>query len=181
MELIGVGWYYRQHIGILKVIAEPSFGSQAYACSAKFVGTADKPGRRLYADWSRPQMLANPDFICVIDDDVSVLKSIVRLLHADQLEARSFEAAEDFLAHARKHKVHLAVLDLWMQKMNGLEVQARLREISPETKVIFISANALPEMRAAALKAGAIAFLEKPFDAEFFLFIARQALPPVLL
>ena len=67
-----------------------------------------------------------------------------------------------------------------MPKMNGLEVQARLREMSPETKVIVMSANGVPEMRAAALKAGAITFLEKPFDAELFLFLARQVLSPVV-
>jgi two-component system, NtrC family, nitrogen regulation response regulator GlnG len=61
-------------------------------------------------------------------------------------------------------------------KMNGLEVQARLREMSPETKVIVMSANGVPEMRAAALQAGAVAFLDKPFDAELFLFLVRQAL-----
>ena len=125
-------------------------------------------------------MLAKPDSICVLDDDASVRKSIVQLLDSDQLKARSFEEPEALLAHARKHTVPLAVLDVRMPKMNGLEVQARLREISPETKVIVISANEMPEMRAAALKAGAISFLEKPFDAELFLFLTRQALSPTV-
>ena len=74
-------------------------------------------------------MLAKPDSICVLDDDASVRKSIVQLLDSDQLKARSFEEPEAFLAHARKHTVPLAVLDVRMPKMNGLEVQARLREI----------------------------------------------------
>ena len=121
-------------------------------------------------------MPAKPDFICILDDDASVRKSIVQLLGSDELKAWSFEAADDLLAHASKHTVSLAILDVWMPKMNGLEVQARLREMSPETKVIVMSANVVPEMRAAALKAGAIAFLEKPFDAGLFLFLVRQAL-----
>jgi FixJ family two-component response regulator len=121
-------------------------------------------------------MPAKPDSICILDDDASVRKSIVQLLDSDELKAWSFEAAEDFLAHASKHTVYLAILDVWMPKMNGLEVQARLREMSPETKVIVMSGNGVPETRAATLKAGAIAFLEKPFDAELFLFLVRQAL-----
>jgi two-component system response regulator FixJ len=121
-------------------------------------------------------MPAKHDSICVLDDDASVRKSIVQLLASDELKARNFEAAEDFLAHASKHTVSVAILDLWMPKMNGLEVQARLREMSPETKVIVISANGVPKMRATALKAGAVAFLDKPFDAELLLFLVRQAL-----
>jgi FixJ family two-component response regulator len=121
-------------------------------------------------------MPEKPDSICILDDDASVRKSIVQLLDSDELKARNFEAAEDFLAHASKHTVPLAILDVCLPKMNGLEVQARLREMSPETKVIVISANGVSEMRTAALKAGAIAFLEKPFDAELFLFLVRQSL-----
>lgn len=121
-------------------------------------------------------MPAKPDSICILDDDASMRKSIVQLLDSNELKARNFEAAEDFLAHASKHMVPLAIVDVWMPKMNGLEVQVRLREMSPETKVIVMSANGVPDMRAAALKAGAIAFLEKPFDVELFLFLVRQAL-----
>jgi len=125
-------------------------------------------------------MLTKPHSICILDDDTSVRESITQLLDSDQLKARSFEDPEEFLAHASEHAVPLAVLDVRMPKMSGLEVQARLREISPETRVIVMSANGLPEMRAAALKAGAISFLEKPFDVELFLFLTRQALrPPV--
>jgi FixJ family two-component response regulator len=124
-------------------------------------------------------MPGKPNSICVLDDDASVRQSIVQLLASDELKARSFEAAEDFLARASEHTVSVAILDLWMPKMNGLEVQARLREMSPETKVIVMSAKGVPEMRAAALKAGAVAFLDKPFDAELFLFLVRQALSSV--
>jgi FixJ family two-component response regulator len=121
-------------------------------------------------------MPAKRDSICVLDDDASVRKSIVRLLDSNKLKTCNFEAAEDFLAHASKHTVSVAILDLWMPKITGLEVQARLREMSPETKVILMSANGVPAMRAAALKAGAVAFLDKPFDAELFLLLVRQAL-----
>jgi len=121
---------------------------------------------------------AKPDSLCIIDDDASVRKSIAQLLDSDQLKSRGFEDPEDFLVHASKHPVSLAILDVWMPKMNGLEVQARLRKVSPETKVIVITANGVPEMCAAALKVGVIAFLEKPFDDELFLLLVRQALSP---
>jgi DNA-binding NtrC family response regulator len=48
------------------------------------------------------------ELICILDDDPSVRDSIEQLLHSDELRARSFEDAEDFLAHARSHPVPLA-------------------------------------------------------------------------
>jgi CheY-like chemotaxis protein len=154
----------------------PLSGKQSTHLADKLIGTADKPKPSFVRELVTTAMLTKPHSICILDDDASVRESITQLLDSDQLKARSFEDPEEFLAHASEHTVPLAVLDVRMPKMSGLEVQARLREISPETKVIVISANGLPEMRAAALKAGAVSFLEKPFDVELFLFLTRQAL-----
>jgi FixJ family two-component response regulator len=74
-------------------------------------------------------MPAQPNTICILDDDASVRSSIVQLLDSDGLKAQSFEDAEVFLAHARRHGASLALLDVWMPETSGLQVQARLREI----------------------------------------------------
>ena len=66
--------------------------------------------------------------------------------------------------------------DVWMPETNGLEVQARLSEVSPGTKVIVMTARETPTIRTAALEAGAFAFVIKPFDDEAFLSLVRQAL-----
>ena len=121
-------------------------------------------------------MPAQPESICILDDDASVRHSIVQLLDSDGLKALSFEDAEAFFAHARSHAVPLAVLDVWMPETSGLEVQARLREVSPDTKVIVMTGRETPAIRTAALEGGAFAFLAKPFDDEAFLSIVRQAL-----
>jgi FixJ family two-component response regulator len=121
-------------------------------------------------------MSPEPDSICILDDDASVRHSIVQLLDSDGLKAQSFEDAEDFLTHARSHAVPVAVLDVWMPGTNGLEVQARLREVSPDTKVIVMTGRETPAIRAAALEGGAFAFLAKPFDDEAFLSLIRQGL-----
>jgi two-component system nitrogen regulation response regulator GlnG len=121
-------------------------------------------------------MPPQPKSICILDDDASVRHSIEQLLDSDGLTAQSFEVAEDFLTHACTHAVSLAVLDVWMPKTSGLEVQARLREVSPDTKVILITARETPAIRAAALEGGAFAFLAKPFDDEVFLSLVGQAL-----
>ena len=79
-------------------------------------------------------MPAQTESICIVDDDSSMRRSIQQLLDSDDLMALTFENAEDFLAHARSHPVPLAVLDVWMPGTSGLEVQARLNEVSPDTE-----------------------------------------------
>ena len=116
------------------------------------------------------------DSICVLDDDPSVLNSLQQLLDSDGFAAHTFDTAEKFLAHAQQHAVTLAVLDVWMPIMGGLEVQEQLRVCSPKTKVIVITAREEPAIRDAALAGGAFAFLLKPFDDTVFLAAVRQAL-----
>jgi two-component system nitrogen regulation response regulator GlnG len=121
-------------------------------------------------------MSAQPASICILDDDASVRSSMVELLDSDGLTAQSFEDAEVFFAHAGTHAVSLALIDVWMPETSGLQVQARLREISPDTKIIMMTGRETSAIRIAALQGGAFAFLVKPFDDEAFLCLVRQAL-----
>jgi DNA-binding NtrC family response regulator len=114
--------------------------------------------------------------ICIVDDDSSMRRCIQQLLDSDGLIALTFKNARDFLAHACSCPVSLAVLDVWMPETNGLEVQARLNQVSPDTKVIVMTARETPAIRTAALEAGAFAFVLKPFDDEAFLSLVRHAL-----
>ena len=70
----------------------------------------------------------------------------------------------------------LAILDVWMPETNGIEVQERLHELSPDTQVIVITGREESTIRAAALAGGAFAFLAKPFEDEAFLALVRGAL-----
>jgi FixJ family two-component response regulator len=117
--------------------------------------------------------------ICVLDDDFSVLNSLRELLDSDGLEARTFDNPELFLAYAQENPVKLAVLDVWMPQMTGIDVQERLREVSPETLVVIITGREESAVRAAAMEAGAFGFLAKPFDDEVFLGMVRSALGEV--
>jgi FixJ family two-component response regulator len=121
-------------------------------------------------------MPAHTESICIVDDDRSMRRSIQQLLDSVGLMALTFENAEDFLAHSCSYPVSLAVLDVWMPETNGLEVQARLNEVSPDTKVIVMTARETPAIRTAALEGGAFAFVLKPFDDEAFLSLVHQAL-----
>ena len=121
-------------------------------------------------------MSAEPEPICIVDDDVSVRNSIEQLLDSDGLRAQSFEEADDFLTYAHSHAVPLVVLDVWIPKISGREVQKQLQVVSPNTKVIVVTAREVLAIRVAAMEGGAFAFLMKPFDDEVFLSLVHQAL-----
>jgi FixJ family two-component response regulator len=114
--------------------------------------------------------------ICILDDDSSVLRSVQVLLASDGSEAEVFDSPNKFLSYARDRAVKVAVLDVWMPEANGIEVQKRLHELSPGTRVIMITGREAASTRADALKGGAFAFLTKPFDDEAFLNAVHRAL-----
>ena len=117
--------------------------------------------------------------ICILDDDFSVLSSLRELLDSDGLQVQTFDNPELFLSYAREHPVKLAVLDVWLPQMTGIDVQERLREVSPETRVVIITGREESAIRVAAMEAGAFGFLTKPFDDEVFLTLVRGALDEV--
>jgi len=121
----------------------------------------------------------NTDVICLLDDDPSVLKAVARLLSSAGWHVQQFDDPEKFLEYAKIHRSPVAVIDVWMPLMNGLEVQSRLRQVSPSTRVIIFTGKDDPRVRSTALNAGASAFLSKPCDDEELLTAIRLALASV--
>jgi FixJ family two-component response regulator len=106
--------------------------------------------------------------ICLVDDDPSVRTALSRLLESAGIDVCAFATGEDFLSYAVSHPVSVVVLDIWMHRMNGLEVLAHLCSLSPQTRVIIITGREDLAVRSIATQVGAAAFLLKPFeDAEF--------------
>ena len=120
------------------------------------------------------------DVVCLLDDDPSVLKAVGRLLSSAGWRVQQFSDPDEFLVYAKMHRTPVAVIDVWMPLMNGLEVQSRLRELSPSTRVIIFTGKDDLRVRSTALNAGASAFLTKPFDDEELLTAVRLALSSVI-
>jgi FixJ family two-component response regulator len=118
------------------------------------------------------------DSIWLLDDDASMLKALGRLMSSAGLIAEKFTDPVAFLARLKHDRCRVAVLDVWMPQMNGLEVQACLRQDSPETRIIFITGRDDPSVRQTALDAGALAFLTKPFEDETLVQLVRTAVAP---
>ena len=121
---------------------------------------------------------SNAFVVCLLDDDPSVLRGLGRLFASADLLAKTFSDPEEFLRYARTHRPVIALVDVHMPQMNGLEVQSQLREVSPSTRVIIFTGKDDPLVRSTALNAGASAFFTKPFDDEEILTAVRLALAP---
>lgn len=107
--------------------------------------------------------------VCLVDDDPSVLRATRRLISSAGWQTVPFTDPKEFLKYAETHQPPLVVLDVLMPGMDGLEVQARLRHISPKTRVIILTSKDDPSIRAKALKGGASEFFIKPVHDEEFL------------
>jgi two-component system response regulator FixJ len=114
--------------------------------------------------------------VCLVDDDLSVLRSMQYLLASDGIKVRAFNNPEDFLAHAATHSVPVVVTDIWMEKVTGLEILARMCALAPRPRVIVITARDDLAARATAMQIGPVAFFIKPFNDEEFLAAIRLAL-----
>jgi FixJ family two-component response regulator len=116
------------------------------------------------------------EIVCLVDDDLSVLKSIERLLASDGLSVRGFNKPKEFLSHVQAHSVPVVILDIWMEEMSGLELRAQLSGLSPGTRVIIITGRDDSAAKLTALQMGVVAFFTKPFDDDQFLTAVRDAL-----
>jgi len=122
-----------------------------------------------------PLSASGRDGIWLLDDDASMLKALGRLLNSAGFVVEKFSDPADFLSRIAERECRVAVLDVWMPDMNGLEVQACLRRDSPKTRIIFITGRDDPLVRQNALDAGAFAFLSKPFEDEVLLQLIHKA------
>ena len=111
----------------------------------------------------------NTETVYLLDDDSSILKSTGRLLDSAGWKVEAFTDPITFLEQAATHCPDVAVIDILMPEMNGLEVQTRLQRVSPSTRVIVLTANDDLSVRRKAMNAGASAFYLKGVESDEFL------------
>ena len=118
-----------------------------------------------------------PDaLVYLVDDEFAVRDSLALLIESTGQTVRSFASAEAFLNNYDPEQPGCLLLDVRMPSMSGLELQDELlrREIS--IPIIFISGHAGIPDSAKAFRAGAVDFLEKPFDNEILLERIEEAI-----
>lgn len=104
--------------------------------------------------------------IIVLDDvsDAGVL--VKRILERKGYTVTAFTEEEDALAHTRKNLVDLAILDIKLKKMTGVEVLEELKKINPEIKAIMLTGYPTLETARESLRLGAQEYCVKPINKE---------------
>ncbi len=114
--------------------------------------------------------------VYVVDDDAGMLESTVWLLDSVGLTARPFTNGADFLAACAPEDHACVLLDVRMPTMGGLQVQQAMKERGLEHPIIFVSGHADVPIVVRAFKAGAVDFIEKPYNEQLLLDSVQQAL-----
>ena len=116
------------------------------------------------------------DLISVVDDDPSIRRTTEFLLESFGFRAAGFESGEDLLKSGVLPDTSCLIVDIQMPGMSGLQLQSELAAANCHIPIIFITAYDDTAAREQAMKAGAIAFLSKPFNDEDLLQTIRLAL-----
>ncbi len=116
------------------------------------------------------------EVVHVIDDDTDVRQSLAFLLATAGFTVRVHESAVAFLAALPEAGAGCVITDIRMPQMNGLELQRRLGELNAGLPVVVMTGHGDVPLAVEAMKAGAVDFIEKPFDDEVLLSAVRAAL-----
>lgn len=114
--------------------------------------------------------------VYVVDDDQGMLDSTVWLLESIGLQAVAFTSGQAFLEAELQSSHACVVLDVRMPGMGGLTVQEVLRDKGLELPIIFVSGHADVPIVVRAFRAGAVDFIEKPYNEQLLLDSVQQAL-----
>lgn len=116
------------------------------------------------------------DIVHVIDDDADVRESLAFLLGTAGFAVRSHESADAFLAVLSEVKEGCIVTDVRMPVIDGIELQRRLGAAGNRLPVIVMTGHGDVALAVEAMKAGALDFIEKPFDDDVLIAAIRTAL-----
>jgi two-component system, LuxR family, response regulator FixJ len=102
--------------------------------------------------------------VYVVDDDESVRDSLSSLIRSAGMDVQVFASPQDFLALEQLSSYSCVVLDVRMPGMDGMGLQERMAQLEIDLPIVFITGHGDVPLAVRAMRAGAIDFLNKPFD-----------------
>lgn len=104
-----------------------------------------------------------PPQVFVVDDDVAICEAISALLRSTGMRVRTFNSGSKFLLAAEEITPDCVILDVRLQGESGLDLPVQMLQRNIYSPIVFISGHGDIQMSVAAIKAGALDFLVKPF------------------
>ncbi len=114
-------------------------------------------------------MTVSEPTVFIVDDDDAVRRFLSGLIESVELRVEAFASARDFLEAYQPGQPGCLVLDVRMPGMSGLELQRELADRAIDLPVIILTGHGNVQLAVHAMQAGAIDFVEKPFDNELLL------------
>ncbi len=114
--------------------------------------------------------------VCIVDDEISVRKSLKLLMESAGLRALTCESAEEFLASPKIGDLGCVILDLRLGGMSGIQLLTVMRERGIDVPAIMITGHGDVPAAVASMKLGAVDFIEKPCEPSALLAKVQEAL-----
>jgi DNA-binding NtrC family response regulator len=105
---------------------------------------------------------ADAPTVLVVDDEPSNLASIEKIFQRDGMRVLTADGAKVALETVRRHRVQVVLTDLMMPGVSGLELLRAIKQVSPDTEVVMMTAYGTVETAVQAMREGAYDFVEKP-------------------
>jgi DNA-binding response OmpR family regulator len=106
--------------------------------------------------------------VLVLDDEPDAVILLRKILRKKGHEVFVFTEEEDAIAFAAAHQVHLAILDIKLKKMSGIEVLRELKKIHPQMQVMMLTGYPTLDTAGEAVKLGADEYCVKPIELDEF-------------
>jgi RNA polymerase sigma factor (sigma-70 family) len=120
--------------------------------------------------------MSKSETVFVVDDDQAMRKSLKWLIESVGMQVESYASADEFIRNYYPGRSGCLLLDVRMPGMGGLDLQEQFVRQNIKIPIIIITGHGDVPMAVRAMKAGAVDFIEKPFNDEFLLDSIRKAL-----
>jgi DNA-binding NtrC family response regulator len=124
----------------------------------------------------RREEAPSPGSILIVDDEAAIRESLQTLLELEGYAVELSGSGEEGLAHMADRAFDLVLLDFALPDRNGLEIMTEVRDRDPSANIIMITAYGTVENAVKAMQAGAVNFIQKPWDNEKLLADIRTAI-----
>jgi FixJ family two-component response regulator len=131
------------------------------ASSAKF---RDRPQSSHIEDLRGSIAATGPIRVAIVEDDERVRQAIAFQLRTASFEVAAYSTAEEVLEVVDTMAFDCVVADIYLPRMNGLQLQQELNRVVPYASIVFITGHGDLSLGMHAMRKGAVDFLEKPVD-----------------